>query len=234
MRHFVLTRSVYDPAQCDPAMVERRLALFRAVTVPSIAAQSIEATWVLAVHRDDPFLAERVAAAESTGAPVMTVEMPSATGRVATAIAPYDSHWDLPDGMKLTTRLDDDDGLTADHFARLDMAVRGSPGRRAFVFPYGVRLSDARWAPYHHPRNMFCSLYTPDGDRSNVMRFRHRRIRDQVPTVDVDAEPAWCFVRHDDTISDGGRDHVSRPVGPALRRLFPFDWPALDAMWATS
>lgn len=223
--HYVLTRSIYDPAICDLDMVARRLEIFRTVTVPSMAAQTVMPTWwVLGVHPNDPYLSARIALAEEVDIDIMIVPMPSGETPRLSARLPYSHDWSLPDTLKLTTRMDDDDALLPTFCERLYERVPATTEvPQAFMFPQGYRICGDRWEPYRHPRNMFVSVLTPDGDERNVYNWWHTKLPDEMPTVDVDDEPAWVFFRHPDTISN--HDPVTRPLAELADRL-PFTVPA--------
>lgn len=223
--HYILTRSIYDPAICDPDMVARRLEIFASVTVPSLQAQTSQrATWVIAVHPDDPHLIERRALADSSGLYAVFVPMPSGETPRLSARLPYSHDWGLPDDLKLTTRLDDDDALLPTFCERLYERVPATTEMpQAFMFPEGYRIRGDRWAPYRHPRNMFVSVLTPAGDKRNVCNWWHMDLPDEMPTIDVDQSAAWVFFRHPDTISN--HDPVTRPLAELADRL-PFKVPA--------
>lgn len=223
MKHYLLTRSIYDPAETSDEVNAHRLRMFETVTVPSLAAQTLKfATWILALHPQDPHRQRRIDAACSSGLAVQTVDLASHGDGPATARSAYRAVWGLPEGLKLTTRCDDDDALTFDHIERLHRTAAGHENLTAFVFPHGFRVWGGRYDRYHHPSNMFASLL----DERCVYELPHMKIRGLVPTVDVDDRPAWCFVRHDHTISVSGRGrkHAHR-IDRQFRDLFPLvDW----------
>lgn len=227
MIHAVLTRSVYDPAQWDEASTRRRLRRFRAYAVASMAAQTVKPdVWVLAVHPDDRCRDERLDIAASAGVPLHVFDFAPTGDRAAIARAGYSHHWQLPATAKLTTRLDDDDVLAATFVARLRAALDPARGLCAYVFPHGFRVLGQRVEPYHHPRNMFASVFTPSGDQRNVYNWRHMKIRDELPVVDVDDRPAWVWVRHDDALT-GGRRRPTDRIDDRFRAMFPrVDWEA--------
>lgn len=227
--HYLLTRAAYHPRRWTRDANLRRLRLFRAVTVPSLAAQTFrDWTWVLAVSPEDECLEERLPAAAEAGVGIRVVSVESAEVRSAAAVAAYQAAWAdafEPDdaGGRLTTRLDDDDAFARDAFERFQSAAVGLVEATSLQLPQGFRVWGGRYTRVRHESNAMASLWTPPGDERTVYSYLHRQIAQRVPVVFVDSRPGWLWVRHPDTLS--GWKRATRPVTGDLRRLFDFvDW----------
>ena len=222
MRHLVLTRSAYGPGY-PLAANRRRLALTRATSIPSMAAQSGDWTWCVLLHPDDPLRAERLAAFSSAG-PTRFLD-----GRLDPSGQQDGSAlgaWRIEhDGPTLTTRLDDDDAI-APWF--LGAMARAAGGRRRLVLtvPRGWWYAGGHVRALRYPSNMFVSLYDPSGSGS-VMDVAHTAVSSLGPMKPADPRPGWLWVRHADARC-GLLPATKRPG--AARAAFPLDWPALDAM----
>lgn len=225
MRHFVLTRSAYAPEYEANA---RRLALLQGVTVPSMKAQTNrDWTWVVLLERNDPLEAQRRAAFDSVGVPVIYLYADPAI------VSLYWAGWaeaiGTSDEPTLTTRLDDDDALAPDFIERIRSAAESAEieGRVVWMLPEGFRVYRGRYAPMRHEANSWATLQVPPGDSAVIYDFPHKRIAGYAPIRLIDDKPAWLFVRHADTRSRNRA--VARPITAALQRLFPVDWDLVAA-----
>jgi hypothetical protein len=243
LEHFVLTRSAYGAAW-DLEANRRRLELFRGVTCRTMATQTERrATWIVLVDVRDPLAGHRILAAEATGIPIRILwwdqagaELAAApwdpkpnTPRQKVAATAYRAPWNDAIGIRssttLLTRIDDDDGFASDALERIRDAAEAEAitGRAAFILPRGIRVWNGLEVDSDHPTNAWATLQTPAGDELTVYDYCHRQVRDQgFPVVDVDEEPGWLWVRHQDTIS--GIRHAEQPISDATRALFPIDW----------
>lgn len=236
MRHHLLTRAVYDPNQWTDDELEARLDIFQAVTIPSVAAQTHKPDqWTIAVHPDDPHLYERLTAAALAEVDLHAIYVThTGANRDEAAVAAYRAPWrqNLPyDDPALTSRLDDDDGLTADHFARVRTYVDALPHKpEAFVtvLPVGYRIYAGHYTTVTHDLNAMASLYTPAGDHRHVYGHAHRKADDHYPVIEVDDKPAWLWVRHNATLS-GWKD-ADDPIDDEIRQHFPhIKWETITA-----
>ena len=222
MRHLVLTRAAYGPKYPLEAN-RRRLALTVAVAAPCMAAQYDRAwTWCVLLDPDDPLRDERMAAFSSAGPTLFLDGSINPAGRQdSTALG----RWNLSlSGPTLTTRLDDDDAI-APWF--LDTVARVQPKKRALIsIPNGWWWADGQVRALRFQRNMFLSLYSPDGSH-HIMETAHNRASHLGPTQDADRRPGWLWVRHRD--ARGGMLKAHRRVTGEMRATFPIDWTALDA-----
>jgi hypothetical protein len=243
VKHYVLTRSAYGPAW-DIAANARRLAVTKAVTARLLSLQTCsDWTWIVLLDERDPLLRDRMAMyADHSPTFLPIVWTPdervvasrprsSLERRQRMAAADYRAPWrdSVPaDDTVLMTRLDDDDGLAPDAVERFQRTA-GSV-RAVLMFPVGIRVWRGRYVDVRHERNAMHTLLTPPGDTLCVYDYSHAKVAQNVPVTMVDEEPGWLWVRHRDTISGWRRaDHV---ITPAVRELFPIDWPALAANWS--
>lgn len=243
MRHYVLTRSSYGPDLSGPATFTsgegelflpalshlepdasrgaRRLEKTRAITAPSMASQTCrDWTWVVLLDSRDPLLAERMAIYEAAAPrfrPLIWTPDGATGASWREGIGPAND-------LILQTRLDDDDALAPDAIARLQRAATGLTERTILMQPIGYRLCGRQVSRYRHDCNMMQTLVTPPGDDLVVYDYPHRECAAVAPVRTVDEHPAWLWVRHGDTISDGCR--AGRPVSSSVRRLFRIDWQA--------
>jgi hypothetical protein len=245
VKHFVLTRSAYGRAW-DRAANRRRLDVTRAVTAKLMSLQTCtDWTWVVLLDDRDPFLAERLAL-YGDSAPAFTPLVwhpddrtaPTNRLRARIAAADYAGPWASaiqPNGVTLTTRIDDDDGFAPDALARVQAAAAGRTERAALMLPEGVHLWAGRYAMVRHERNAMHTLLAPADDDRHVYTYGHTTVAAFAPVVMVDDEPGWLWTRHRDTISNARNPRswggVPAPITPALRAQFPIDWPGLAKAW---
>lgn len=205
-----------------------------AVTVPCLREQTFKGfTWVVAVDRHDPTLEERMSLFRSSGVKVEFLMCGTGTrNRDQAAAELYNLPWGQATGphdeVTLTTRLDDDDGITPDFLQRLsDRATKAEvDGRGCWMFPHGYRVWGRHQTAVEHNTNAWATMQTPPGDRTHCYTFRHRVVKRHVKVRVVDRQPAWLWVRHDDTLS--GWKQAAQPVDDSLRALFPVDWPYVE------
>jgi hypothetical protein len=140
-----MTRSAYGPAW-DKEANRRRLEVTRAVTVPSMAAQSSrDWTWIVLLDRNDPLKAERRAVYEAAGVPVRFLTIASkTTDRAEAAVEGYRASWDRHIGKRdqvvAMTRLDDDDALAPWAIERIAHYAARVRRRTVLVLPVGIRV----------------------------------------------------------------------------------------------
>ena len=233
MRHYVLTRATYGPAW-DLAANRRRLAITRAVTARTMAAQTFgDWTWLVLLDSRDQLLNERMGLFRDS-APSFVPICWTPEAKVAAAVAsdayhaPWRRHIDWH-GCVLQTRLDDDDGLPRDALDRFQRAAGGVHRRTVLMLPRGVRVWAGRYSLVTHRRNAMHTLYTPARDQVTVYDYGHVVAHTAGPVRFVDDEWGWLWVRHRDTLS--GHKQAELPISDEVRRAFPVDWPVLEAMW---
>lgn len=231
MRHYVLTRAAYGHGWSLEAN-RRRLELLRAVTAASLAGQSEQDfMWVVWLDYADPLYDERRAVLEGADVELELIHTDSrghrALARAEVARLGYLAPWRA--GMtvrpRLTTRLDDDDGLAGDAIERIQgAATAAGSGRRIWQLPRGHRILNGRCTELRWPRNAWVTLQDAD---AIVYDFPHRKARQFAPVKNVDDRAGWLWVRHRDTLS-GRHHHADQPITAGIRALYPVDWPALE------
>jgi hypothetical protein len=236
-----LTRSAYGPEWSVEAN-RRRLEITRAVTAASLAAQTVDWTWLVVLDERDPLLEERRSA---FGDCIPILWRPPDNPQAATwdrhgqsarkvqriAAEAYRAPWraHIPDGPVLMTRLDDDDALAPDALARYQHAARNARRRMVFMLPQGVRVWKGRYEVVRHTTNAMHTLFAPNGDDMTVYDYGHRKVAKVAPVVMVDQAWGWLWVRHRDTIS--GWKRATEPVTDYVRGMFPIDWTVLESSW---
>lgn len=192
MQIIIATRSRY-PNGPTP----QRMDLFRRVTVPSLLGQT-DRDFIWQIDVSDREHSNWIASVAGK----LNIRL-----RTSALCAQHDSaHSEVR-----MVRMDDDDALTIDFIARLRKAGPHSPGTW-YVFPNGYRVHNGRFAPYHNPTNQFIALDIPNGSRESVYKINHSRVCDERDVVELDAKPAWLFVRHSETKSPGGRQPTKHPL----------------------
>ena len=246
MKHLLLTRSAYPPSY-PLAANRRRLELLRQVTVPSLAAQTERRwAWILMVDPRDPLLTERLAVAGGAGVEVIPATIGQGPWTPPTPTTPT-----TPDGQLAgdvagpwhrvvaaaaagerrvaTTRIDDDDALSADALHRVRRAMDAAkPGLTAWMLPVGLRYHRGHVQPMRHLANMFSTLESPGDPLHVVMEVKHNDITSLAPVRYVDDQPGWLWVRHEDARS--GTRLARQPITPHVRRAFHIDWPYLGGV----
>jgi len=224
VRSYVLTRAAYGSAWSTEAN-RRRLAVTRAVTVPSIRAQTERRfEWLVLLHPADALLDDRRAAFEGARFLYLDPEVDGTPSHVAWMA--YRAGWAEAIGHRreavAMTRLDDDDALAPWAMERIRAAAVRQTRRTALVLPNGLRVWRGRYTAVRHLSNAMQTLVTPPGDCMTVYDYKHRDVRQFAAVRLVDPHLAWVWSRHDDAIS--GWRSSERPLTPALRALFPIDW----------
>jgi hypothetical protein len=228
MKHVVLTRSAYGPGW-DLEANARRLAFARAVTIPSMAAQTDrDWTWLVALDRSDPLKAERREAFASAGVTVKFLEVASPPDRSLAAVEAYRANWNRLIGSRrepvAMTRLDDDDALAPWMIERLRAVAPRQTDRTALIFPFGVRIWKGCYTLVRHESNAMHTLVAPAGDTAHVYDYKHREVRKHALVKGGGRDIAWVWARHPDTLS-GWHSADPHPISDTLRGMFPtIDW----------
>ena len=150
--HILIIQSVYT----DPELSRRRLAITRTTCVPSLAAQTRKPVIHLAQHPDDPHAAERLELIRGTGCIVLEVWRDQ--WRL------YGENYNLPEGRKVVSRMDDDDCLCRE-FCEATYNAAPSFGEVALLWPHGIVYYRSCAYGWSHRGNQFVSIVT-DGMKS--------------------------------------------------------------------
>jgi hypothetical protein len=222
VKHVILTRAAYGPGW-DVDANRRRLAMTRAVTIPSLAAQTNpDFTWIVLLHRRDAILDERRAAFR--GAKLIYTDIDGTPDAVA--FDAYKAGWARAigsrQGMVAMTRLDDDDAFAPWAMARVREEAEKRTTRTILMLPIGIRVWQGGYTFVQHRSNAMQTLVTPPGDKLTVYDYGHRTAHKVARIKGIDARPAWLWSRHPDTLS--GWRVSDRPLNDDIRALFPIDW----------
>jgi hypothetical protein len=233
VKHVVLTRSAYGPGW-TPEANARRLAMTRAITIPSLAAQTAKFSWIVLLHRKDDLLDERRATYKAAGAKFIYTDTSGDPADVA--FVAYGADWAKAVGSRsmavAMTRLDDDDAFAPWALAAIQEEALKRTRRTVLILPVGIRAWSGGYTTVVHQSNAWQTLVTPPGDTMTVYdyghRFAARTMRKAGGTVKfiVDRRPAWLWSRHPDAIS--GWRVADKPLTDEIRALFPIDWRPLE------
>ena len=229
----------------DPERLARRLALFEALTLPSLRAQTDRGfrTLFLVGERMPAAARARLEAAADSLPGAEVVAMPplhayEAVRRAFALLSTGDAR------QVLTLRLDDDDALACDFIARMRAKVRAlmplqqgeAPLIVAFNRGYLADLSGPRPAisavVERLPMSCGTAMLAPAGSDDNVYRRNHRWLPQFFDTFSEAHSPAWLRTAHGDNDSDVTSMGRTLRLPPAeladgLAAAFPFlppDW----------
>lgn len=217
--HAVATRigiGVYDEQ-----WFHHRLALFEAITLPSMASQtSREFTWLLVVDEQMPppalaRLRESIAVLPNTE--ILPVEFKSS---LAGAVAGWGRTRaaQVGAGHVLTSRLDDDDALAVGCVQRLHEEAEtflglGRPGRAAISFTLGTMWIPAErhgYTRYHDSHSLGLSVLEEVDDCRGIYAWPHQEIKQRIAPsggylrgIDGDRR-WWLYAAHVLADSDTG------------------------------
>jgi len=184
--HILLLMSHYT----DPALSRRRLEIFQGTLAPSLSAQTRKPTLHVLLSPDDPCIAERMAALESTGCdwkPIYRNDWKL-----------YGEDWELPEGHKVISRCDDDDVLRR-NFAEVTYNCGMVARNRAIIWPNNYIYWRGTLFRWRHKGNQFVSLST---DRLVSPHYiQHSLIARRWRVVRASEDPGAIWVRHGDSES---------------------------------
>lgn len=196
--------------------LERREDLFRAYTLPSLAAQQHEPEyWVLLV---DQRLIHIVAARIQADLPRFAIIVPVPPGRSGGWALDRFLHGTGQDRWTVVPRVDNDDAIAVDYCKALAIWTGlAGPGECLLSFPIGAQIGDG----YGQERlansvtGHFSALVVPPGGRLNkALAYMHTEVYRgglDVPVIQlITTQPMWVEVLHGENLAN----HV-RP-GPLL------------------
>jgi hypothetical protein len=127
--------------------------------------------------------------------------------------------------LLLTTRLDNDDALSADYMARIRKAARGFVRSRDSLLephvwsaPLGYQTSAGKYYLRLDPQGPFVSLLenVAEGEPRTVLSLSHRDITSSYSSSYVAGKPMWLQVVHDDNLVNSV-DGIRVPYSPERR-----------------
>jgi hypothetical protein len=211
--HVVLTRfnlpsEGYESLiRAQEGWLRSRVALFERYCLPSMRAQTGEATWLIyfdpespawllqwieRVNRDDfvPILRATVSRSE------LLDDIRDALGRTGQGL--------------ITTNLDNDDAVAGDFLARVRLAA--VTGERAAVYLADGLIADGSGV-YRRvdQRNAFCSVAEPWEDPVTCWSRAHNRLGETMAVRSVRGRPAWLQVVHGENVSNRVRGRLVSP-----------------------
>jgi hypothetical protein len=181
--HIMIVQSAYP----DEALSSSRLEIARHTIIPALAFQTAKPTVHVAVHPHDPNLQARLEAFRSTGCEV--------TFLFRNEWKLYKENWELPDGRKIVSRMDDDDVIARDYCKEIQ-AIAPESGEWNLVFPVGYVWWRSTAFRLEHPGNQFVTLVTDQ--QTDPHQEGHWLYHKNWQTKIVSNAPSWIWVRHGD------------------------------------
>jgi hypothetical protein len=219
---------------------EHRAALFRAITLPSVQAQTCQPDrWLLLFSAgDEGLVARHIGALPGWVVPVFL--SPGTT--VAAQLNPL--ILSALDGRRslLISRLDSDDALRPDFFERIAKAVPADSDDRFFLYRHGCRWDGERVQQVDYPNNPFLTAYVRDwpSKRTNPLEINHATVLSHPHSfVYAPAGAAWLQVLHGANASNeflpAHGPATPAPSAPLLSayRMLPAALAAIHAMRST-
>lgn len=184
--HFVLIQSTYR----DAGLSRRRLDITKTTCVASLIHQTVQPILHVTLMPDDPFLEDRKAYYLSTGCECKFI--------LRKHWRLYRENWELPEGRKIVSRMDDDD-VIANDFCESTRNAAPATGEMNLVWPNGFVFWREQIFRMQHRGNQFVSLVT---DRqTDPHQDKHYRYYRTWPTRVVSMQPGWIWIRHGDAAS---------------------------------
>lgn len=184
--HIMIIQSAYT----EPELSKRRLEICKHTCINSLWFQIQKPTVHVAVNPADPYLAERQEAFLSTGCEVKFL--------LRDSWKLYKENWELPEGRKIVSRMDDDDVIARD-FCFLTRNAAPVEGEMNLIWPNGYVYW--RETPYllSHKGIQFVTLVTDH--MKDPHQEQHWCYHKTWPTRVVSRAPGWIWVRHGDSAS---------------------------------
>lgn len=179
--HIMIIQAAYTDADLSAS----RLEIARHTSIPSLAFQTVQPAVHIAVNPNDPHLAARLAAYESTGCQIVPL--------YRTEWKLYKENWELPDGRKIVSRMDDDDVICRDYCRELRAAAPES-GEWNLLFPVGYVWWRNTAYRLEHVGNQFTTLVTDL--QTDPHQEGHWLYHKTWQTKIVSSLPSWIWVRH--------------------------------------
>lgn len=181
--HIMIIQAAYTDAELSAS----RLAIARHTSIPALAFQTAKPVVHIAVNPADPNLTERLDAYRSTGCEIVPLY------RKEWKL--YKENWELPEGRKIVSRMDDDDVICRDYCRELRAASPAS-GEWNLMFPVGYVWWRNTAYRLEHPGTQFVTLVTDE--QTDPHQEGHWKYHQQWQTKIVSNLPSWIWVRHGD------------------------------------
>jgi hypothetical protein len=182
--HIMIIQSAYT----DERLSSSRLEIARHTSIASLAYQSVKPVVYIAVNPDDPHLTERLNAYRATGCeinPLFRDEWKL-----------YKENWELPDGRKIVSRMDDDDVICRDYCKEIQAAAPES-GEWNLAYPVGYVWWRSTAYKLEHMGIQFVTLVTDQ--QTDPHQQGHWKYHKTWQAKIVSSQPSWIWVRHGDS-----------------------------------
>lgn len=210
--HLIVIQAAYS----DPGLSRRRLEIMRHTCIPSLAFQTRKPVVHIAVNPNDPCAEERLDLVRATGCEVYPV--------FRTGWKLYGENWELPEGRKVVSRMDDDDVLAKDFCERTFRAAPAS-GEHALIWPVGYVFWRETCYLLNHTGNQFVSIVT---DRqTDPHAERHWMYCKRWSTVVVSKDCGWIWVRHGDSATSTLKRYRTKPLRGIDSKRIPINLRAI-------
>lgn len=181
--HIMIVQSAYT----DERLSASRLEIAKHTCIASLAYQSSKPVVHVAVNPTDPNLDARLDAFRSTGCQVVPL--------LRSDWKLYKEDWELPEGRKIVSRMDDDDVICRDYCKELQAAAPES-GEWNLAFPVGYVWWHSTAYRLEHMGIQFVTLVTDQ--QTDPHQEGHWKYRETWQTKIVSSQPSWIWVRHGD------------------------------------
>ena len=213
MRHIMIIQSAYGPDRAD--LSARRLEITRHTCCVALATQDVKPVVHVAIHPEDAHGDARRQAFLGTGCEIRFLERPK--WRL------YRENWELPDGWKLVSRMDDDDVISRDFCAVLQWSF--CERREALLWPSGYVFWRHEIHRLEHRGNQFPTLSTSGNEDPHAEC--HWEIPQRWPSRAVSHSPGWIWVRHGDAATSTLARYRRHQVGRIDADRFPVNLRAI-------
>jgi hypothetical protein len=207
-QHLLLTRFntalqfAYSPVRLNSEWLHARLALFQRYCLPSVAGQrNAEFHWLVFFDAESPqWFKEKVASYEPLVEPIYIDGL--ATDEVLARKVAERGIETSP--YLITTRLDNDDAISRDYMASVQLAFRGQ-NREFISFPFGLQSFRGHLYNVYWHSNPFLSLIEKVGQSGNITSVfcvAHDRVTERNSLKKVLSAPRWLQVLHGSNLAN--------------------------------
>jgi hypothetical protein len=214
----------YAPSarRLEKSWLMQRLALFERYCLPSVKAQVGAAfTWLVLLDAASPaWLRERVAEYGPILQPIYLGD--AATDEAIANVVKLTGY--VSAQYLITTRLDNDDAISADHLSLIQKGFRYQ-NREFVMFPFGLQLYHGALYHVYWRSNPFLSLIERVGEGSEVTTVycvRHDRVAQKENVRYLGRSAQWLQVLHTSNVGNALRGWPK--LGPASHPAFAVQW----------
>lgn len=210
--HIMIIQAAYS----DPELSARRLNIARNTSIVSLAFQTQKPVVHIAVNPSDPHCQQRLDAYRATGCEVRPLFRDS--WRL------YRENWELPEGRKIVSRMDDDDVIAKD-FCEATRNAAPASGEMAMIWPNGYVFWRQMIFLLKHRGNQFVTLVTDE--MKDPHQEQHWGYHKRWPSRVVSNQPGWIWVRHGDAATSTLPRYRKSQVGRIDSRRIPVNLRAI-------